>query len=519
MMTLDGLHLAMGLLVKPALLLALMLPIAAKSYVFSAARHGAMLNAALLGLILMLVCHFCFKGWDFKVLPEVLVHLSVPLLTSKEAFAVSSQNLVVAILVGYVFIALWLLSYRIMGIFDVLRLLRTAKRCDAPSIHVLVAKLLPKRAYAPRVVMVAQLSSPAVFGYWRPLLLLPAGFESWPVDRQERVLIHELAHLARADWITKLLSQCMTALFWLVPPLWWLERKIAWYAELACDDAVIARTGQRTAYAQDLMDVESGQIHSRWLMALMQASGLYARIEHLLDARQHREPVSKTHLAGQVVLASVFAIILGLLHLRPMVLPDAPLQVIVDWALLGGSQVAPAHGEGVQTTQDSVLNLDQIKYLAVERYRATEAVEELHVIGSRLAKRRGNRAEENSSALAAKAIAQPDTLTDAEFSALDSALNIVQPNVSVEGFIPQSLVTPQYPKSALRQRISGRITMVFDINVEGRVENIRTQKAAPAGIFDETVKQALSQSQYLPMRVGNDKIRAVNVTQTYVFQF
>ena len=85
------------------------------------------------------------------------------------------------------------------------------------------------------------------------------------------ILIHELAHLRRWDDWTNLGQQILKALLFFHPAVWWIESKLALEREMACDDAVLAKTANPRGYAQCLISVAEKSFARRGL-ALAQAA-------------------------------------------------------------------------------------------------------------------------------------------------------------------------------------------------------------------------------------------------------
>ncbi|MGB2824040.1 MAG: M56 family metallopeptidase, partial [Phycisphaerae bacterium] len=84
---------------------------------------------------------------------------------------------------------------------------------------------------------------PALFGLFRPKLLLPTGFAAaMGPDEFRHVLRHELAHLRRRDVPLDWLWAIMCAAHWFNPLIWLAARRMRNDRELACDEAVLART-------------------------------------------------------------------------------------------------------------------------------------------------------------------------------------------------------------------------------------------------------------------------------------
>jgi beta-lactamase regulating signal transducer with metallopeptidase domain len=96
---------------------------------------------------------------------------------------------------------------------------------------------------------------PMTWGAFRPHVLLPAAFPEWSPARREAVLVHELAHVKRMDWLTQLIARVACALYWWNPLAWVAARRLREERELACDDLVLAQGTVASTYAGDLLEI------------------------------------------------------------------------------------------------------------------------------------------------------------------------------------------------------------------------------------------------------------------------
>ncbi|MHC4645052.1 MAG: M56 family metallopeptidase, partial [Planctomycetota bacterium] len=91
----------------------------------------------------------------------------------------------------------------------------------------------------PEVVLSRDVVSPAVFGFFRPVLLLPAGdIERRSRKELEHVLLHELAHIKRGDLKLHAFYMVLQIVYWFNPLLWLVRRQLQHLRELCCDAAV-----------------------------------------------------------------------------------------------------------------------------------------------------------------------------------------------------------------------------------------------------------------------------------------
>ena len=95
-----------------------------------------------------------------------------------------------------------------------------------------------------------------MIGALRPVILLPASLASGLTAAQlESILLHELAHVRRHDYLVNLLQAAVETLLFYHPAAWWASRRIRAEREHCCDDAVVAVTGDRATYARALAAV------------------------------------------------------------------------------------------------------------------------------------------------------------------------------------------------------------------------------------------------------------------------
>jgi hypothetical protein len=99
---------------------------------------------------------------------------------------------------------------------------------------------------------------PMTWGTLAPKVLLPAEASEWAPERRRLVLLHELAHVARRDSLSRSVASLACALYWFHPGAWLAARQMRVEQEHAADDRVLAAGGSAQAYARSLLHLARG---------------------------------------------------------------------------------------------------------------------------------------------------------------------------------------------------------------------------------------------------------------------
>ena len=99
-------------------------------------------------------------------------------------------------------------------------------------------------------------SSPSLFGFIRPRLLLPSGLtRSFSLGELRYVFLHELAHVKRGDIPMNWLMTLTLMLHWFNPLVWYAYSRMRVERELACDALALgqAREAENRPYGQTMI--------------------------------------------------------------------------------------------------------------------------------------------------------------------------------------------------------------------------------------------------------------------------
>jgi beta-lactamase regulating signal transducer with metallopeptidase domain len=90
---------------------------------------------------------------------------------------------------------------------------------------------------------------------FRPVIVLPNDIEGWQINRTRAVLIHELAHIRRMDYFTKLVSRIICSVYWFIPLIWIAYFNFFLEQEEICDSFVVNSGAKSDEYAGQLVDL------------------------------------------------------------------------------------------------------------------------------------------------------------------------------------------------------------------------------------------------------------------------
>jgi bla regulator protein blaR1 len=98
---------------------------------------------------------------------------------------------------------------------------------------------------------------PMVVGHFKPVILFPVGLlAAIPPQEIEAILIHELAHIKRNDYLVNIFQRVLEVIFFFNPCIWWVSSLIKIERENCCDDFAISLTNNKRTYIQALVSFQ-----------------------------------------------------------------------------------------------------------------------------------------------------------------------------------------------------------------------------------------------------------------------
>lgn len=215
-------------------------------------------------------------------------------------------NLGMALLLLYLLPLTLLLFRLVVALYKSQRLFLTSVAgTEPPTIKLLANLRMSLQVSRPvRIRLSASIDSPVSFGLIRPVILLPKQARDWSESLMTDVLLHELSHIKRLDWLTTLLAYVVASLYWMNPLVWFALKQVRDQSEHSCDSAVLAAGRRDTDYAENLLDVATRCLHARrgrnnhhpLMQPMLDHNTLTTRISHVLEDNKMQSTVLKKQI-------------------------------------------------------------------------------------------------------------------------------------------------------------------------------------------------------------------------------
>jgi bla regulator protein blaR1 len=156
---------------------------------------------------------------------------------------------------------------------------------------------------------------PVVIGHLKPIIYMPLGLLSnLPADQIEAVLLHELAHIRRHDFLINLLQHIAEALFFFNPGLLWVSALLKQERENCCDDVALRYTRKKKLYIEALISFREHAVYANSYATAFpgKKSQLQQRVMRIIGNRNHSLTMpEKIFFLSSLLMAVVLLITTG----------------------------------------------------------------------------------------------------------------------------------------------------------------------------------------------------------------
>lgn len=257
--------------------------------------------------------HEIGQGWSFSPGETIVGHRSL-------------VELCLPYFVGAWGIGVALLCARLVGSLAHLERWKRRHANPAPSewqerLERLAAKMGVRRRIS--LLVSERALVPSAWGVLRAVVVLPTSLLTSlsPVE-VETILMHEIAHIRRHDYIVNLLQAIVETLLFYHPAVWWVSRIVRQEREHCCDDVVVRQIADPMPYARALLHLEERRhpLPHPTLSAL--GGNLMNRVARIMGATPAPAPARLSPvLSGLAAVAVVGAVLGGTLQARAQSVP------------------------------------------------------------------------------------------------------------------------------------------------------------------------------------------------------
>lgn len=151
---------------------------------------------------------------------------------------------------------------------------------------------------------------PLVIGYMKPVIYLPFSIACHLDTAQiEAILLHELAHIKRADFLINALQTGVETLLFFNPFVWWISNQMRRERECCCDELVVG-AADPGLYAGALLALEESRLYQGHFVLAAKGSGhqLFHRIKRMMEMNPKKPNVVQKLMVLCLIAGSVLSV-------------------------------------------------------------------------------------------------------------------------------------------------------------------------------------------------------------------
>ncbi len=348
----------------------------------------------------------------------------------------------------------------------------------------------------------------ATFGAIRPTVLVPRDATEWSADRVRIVLLHELAHVRRGDWLVQVFAETVRAIFWFNPLFWIACARLRRESECACDDEVLAAGMTPDRYAEQLVEIARGNRDARmpWaaVVPMARQSTLEGRVTAMLNPVLDRRAPSRMAVIATSALVITAVVLTAALRLAAQANALAVEGTVFDpsGGVLPGVEVTLEDGNRIKwpatTGPDGKFKFEPVgagSYVLEASLPGFKSLRHEFVLSA------AQRALQNVTLqvgslqetirVTAKRPAPAARTASPAPARIRMGGNIKQPTKTLD-------VRPVYPEAMREAGLEGAVPMEAIIGVNGRVVSVRVLSAQVAPEFAASAVTAVKQWEFTP---------------------
>ena len=203
------------------------------------------------------------------------------------------------------------------------RLNRSANFTQSNTYKNLLPKNVLKTCAKVKIGVSKEIDSPITFGWLTPIILLPVAIcNQLSTDEIETILLHEIAHIIRNDYLANLIISLNQIILFFNPFSFFLIKELRLQREMACDQIVIKNKPQKIVYMNALLKIAEHVHHqNNYNFAL----GIFGSKSDLLQRVEYFNNIKSTSYKN--FLYKIFVGLIFIIMVFATLLPSKNIQI------------------------------------------------------------------------------------------------------------------------------------------------------------------------------------------------
>jgi TonB family protein len=344
----------------------------------------------------------------------------------------------------------------------------------------------------------------------------------------EAILLHELCHIKRADFLHNILQLMVETLFFYHPLSKWISSDVRKIREQCCDDLVLKLQTNPLVYAKALTNIASMFNHTHSKTSHIQIAAndgeLLNRIKFLMIDKKVKSPI--TNIVLGLVFSFLALIVIKDIFNRPS---DIQSSNTATFTNTPNSELATFNQNNLPIfIRPSVSIIAESQRVIPKQFVTLKPIINVNKTKQKIAVNNDVSLIVEQSPPFKRELSQDSSLTEGDinlsqektFSNIPQKETIVSPGATLSqkseppinskvNSYPKIIkrVNPIYKRIARIRGIEGSVILSFNIDKRGRVKNIKIDKSSPLKLLDGNARQALRQWKFDPNSINESNIK------------
>lgn len=376
-----------------------------------------------------------------------------------------------------------------------------------------------KLKFKPVISISKLIDVPATFGYFKPVILLPTSIIArLPQDQMEAILLHELCHVKRADFLHNILQLLIETLFFYHPLVKWISKDVRKVREQCCDELVLKLNNKPLVYAKALTNIASiynSNINKKNATSPIQIAAsdgeLYQRIKFLMLEKRSKSQFSTIMLGFSMVVLTLITFNSFLNNKTSQTSVETFSTQSnsifnhqeVDRPLYSIPSIQNLHNSS-QSTKQKLLSVKMpvTKNIVIVQKPLTAQIEP-QVSEASNKQATATKIENNTTNIINSSV---------ETTSIKENINPVKTVLNKTKLIKNSYpkltykVNPIYSMKARSRGVEGTVILSFNIDKKGRVKKIAVDTSSPLKLLDGSARVALHKWRFDPRSINEHNL-------------